>query len=1093
MLNNLTSNTNTPKKTNEQKVDKCLLSLQDQINETNNRISDLQNEVVSECGRIDSIESDNIATRIVEAESTRTNSLQSDTGTIDDLKSTTINAEQIEVERSVKTRQITADAGFFDHLSVANDLYLNNVKACDTSTSRLKVSQSAEIKDLNVTTLATDNIQMSEDSIHIEKNGSSTDIDSNGITTPKIHSDEGFITDLETENIKSTTTNTTNLQATNGKIVSLETNALKAPFELNTDIQGSGKINIQPNIDLPSQWVSIRIPHEWLAKRWMFAGYWTDSTTTYNWAVSGFGSTETGVIAYNQTALETIRDFKFDKETGDLYIQVRAQDYIQYQIEYLKDVENDDIEPIDWAISREGIGTLYTPDHLRGYVFQSYNDDTVEFYFGGDVCLYSLKAEVQSFDWATYKNIGVVQCIRTPKEFDNGGNVVEWTSGTIGDYLTYREIDFGGNIGKITIPIWETPTIILSDECKEKLVKAEAFECWNGTYVKDGENTYPLTELGDNTTVHGLETVEDSLHVCANLCNQQFFSGEALDETELETVLDGGIAITCFVTKKPYYRLSVFPKSGAQTIGTLSCIVVDTEYNTTTPVGDFLCVDICCDDYPLYLCIQCGWLPNGDPDMRSSKATGIWENNGYTGFFTGGYFCANRRYWSDVSEVVECDGCITLCVKEDFTHCPGMGDQSKYKFWSCGSSGVRIQREQLLYGTVGCLTSYRKTTENNTPKLDEIAVYESTATLVDNKPVIYCEEQKSLLTTDCLNIECLDVESLNVAKNAVIGGDLYVKGVTYTTDEETVSTTDTNIILRQNNPASLANGELSGVVVNNYNGTGNVSLLGTDKDGTVRVGTSNTHSSTIEDICYKNGVWYNCDGCTVTVTGELVSWDAKEIVDEYTKYTNAVFVTFDTTNSVPLAARDEDKDMLDGSLTCWSECDWKIKTIGNPSKDEQVLESQYCNVTEVFSASGSSLVRCLQERGYVTFQDIVTDENPYGAYVVDTDNYRVDLDFRSSGSVCYDCATCLWSFDGLSWYKLSDETCSWYGPNSNIRVVVCDLNCCRWYYNWVDKKAGNYTFNTVAEYETFEASNNIPDGSVITILCENSRVYSEEV
>ena len=50
----------------------------------------------------------------------------------------------------------------------------------------------------------------------------------------------------------------------------------------------------------------------------------------------------------------------------------------------------------------------------------------------------------------------------------------------------------------------------------------------------------------------------------------------------------------------------------------------------------------------------------------------------------------------------------------------------------------------------------------------------------------------------------------------------------------------------------------------------------------------------------------------------------------------------------------------------------------------------------------------------------------------------------------------------------------------------------KWTYSWQAKKAGVYTFATMADYETYAASHNIPDGSRIIIENEDTIVKSKE-
>ncbi len=79
-------------------------------------------------------------------------------------------------------------------------------------------------------------------------------------------------------------------------------------------------------------------------------------------------------------------------------------------------------------------------------------------------------------------------------------------------------------------------------------------------------------------------------------------------------------------------------------------------------------------------------------------------------------------------------------------------------------------------------------------------------------------------------------ENLIVSGNATIAGDLTVNGTVHSVDVQTVQSENDYIITRYNNPLELADGEYSGIYVNNYDGNDNGLNLVVDNEGWAMVG-----------------------------------------------------------------------------------------------------------------------------------------------------------------------------------------------------------------------------------------------------------------
>lgn len=159
-----------------------------------------------------------------------------------------------------------------------------------------------------------------------------------------------------------------------------------------------------------------------------------------------------------------------------------------------------------------------------------------------------------------------------------------------------------------------------------------------------------------------------------------------------------------------------------------------------------------------------------------------------------------------------------------------------------------------------------------------------------------------------------------------IAGDLYVNGVSHVVDEETIETPSNEIMLRQNATTGLANTEISGILINKYNGTDSLTV-GTDNTGTLRVGTGTGTSTSYATICHNQteNKWYVNDA-EVTPVGVLQSYATKTVEDPYTVYTDAVFIAIDKTSLEPVLTRDEEADMTQCGITYWDATNTKAKT-----------------------------------------------------------------------------------------------------------------------------------------------------------------------
>ena len=260
-------------------------------------------------------------------------------------------------------------------------------------------------------------------------------------------------------------------------------------------------------------------------------------------------------------------------------------------------------------------------------------------------------------------------------------------------------------------------------------------------------------------------------------------------------------------------------------------------------------------------------------------------------------------------------------------------------------------------------------------ELSPIVPYKPVNEAAANNPLIYDNVDDTLKRTktialDKLNVKDATVENglevkgrvntesslevkgrVNAESDVYVSGDLFVAGGTHTTTTEDISAESDIITLRSNNNLSLETGQVSGIVVNKYNGIDDLSIV-TDNEGTVRVGTGKGTTTSYTQIAYKNedNKYYkytvNGDGTysysllNPQPSGVLTDWEGKKQIDGYTLYSSAIFTVIEKTSLQPLLTREEENNLADGAVLVWNA--EKTKAIGTiaPTNSMQTLISK---------------------------------------------------------------------------------------------------------------------------------------------------------
>ena len=260
----------------------------------------------------------------------------------------------------------------------------------------------------------------------------------------------------------------------------------------------------------------------------------------------------------------------------------------------------------------------------------------------------------------------------------------------------------------------------------------------------------------------------------------------------------------------------------------------------------------------------------------------------------------------------------------------------------------------------------RKTTKEGVVQIKPFVPYDEN-NKADNAPLVYDKANDVLKkATDVEVPGKLDVKgdtnitgnttlggTLDVSGNAkitgdaFISGDLTVSGTVHSVDQEEVVADGDTITLRANNNLPLGSGQVSGIVVNKYNGTDDLTVA-TGNDGTLRVGTAAGTDTQYTNIAlnHTDGKYYTFEGDVYTLVdpqpnGNMTAWTGKEEVQGYTKYATATFTVVDTTTLAPIATRDEEENMNDGGVVVWDRTSTSMKTVPLPTNNAQALVSKW--------------------------------------------------------------------------------------------------------------------------------------------------------
>jgi len=510
MLNNLTSSTrNNTASEKAEELSKEITKLSQKVDDIQEQVDDLNTSIVTEQISTDNIEVNNtVDASAVVADSAviqgatisqlSTNNAEIDTASIGQLTGTT-EAENLHVE----------------NLEVDN--ITGVLRAEQVSTPRLSAGV---IDDLDGLTTA--NLTATEANVGtLQANDiDATNVDATNVNADTVEADNANINTATIPTLTSDSATAGNLSSTNANLTNVEAQALNTvranvqALEIKS-VKATGKINLSPELQTPTDWYTLTIP--------AFKNAVIFLNSTYNdkdWSVTISMSEDTAFIQWTSADLGIIKDFSYDPDQKQIKIRFQGTEYLNYGI---ISSETDREMSVAYGAVGDEYPVIYVPDTRKGYTFKTYEvgtniDGGYKFSFNGIADLAGL--QVQSF---IMENIYIKQGIylNTVTSLDD---TEQMSKGNVNGYIS-NIVDADNR----TVPSWRDAADKQDGEIYKRpnLITERSIAAYDGTVNPNvtlmhneinpnsiGEianplpPVYPITNLGDDTTVHGDSTVE---------------------------------------------------------------------------------------------------------------------------------------------------------------------------------------------------------------------------------------------------------------------------------------------------------------------------------------------------------------------------------------------------------------------------------------------------------------------------------------------------------------------------------------------------------------------------------------------------------
>lgn len=651
-------------------------------------------------------------------------------------------------------------------------------------------------------------------------------------------------------------------------------------------------------------------------------------------------------------------DLVLDNESYQEFIQIHANtNGLATFLYYRADSYDTEVTPTIWAIKK-----YEATDPLKHFEFNR----AAGTWLPNSVFAGEFHADSMIIDETVFERITLNHDFNLPTAYDQYGNPINYTKGTPGQYIT-PTLDEQENTGiQWRDPIDNrTPT-----DAQETidLISQATLGNYTGKMVAE-KITEEITEYADILTdatqsikvVDTFYPITDKRQVPAF---REEYNAASLTQEEAETLIASGL----YLKEDPSTYVQV------ESINVEDKIINGNDYSADWDNLKLYSREIPAHDqiyfnggwttveYPFNV-----WVSNGveynivhtgdgtevhgdatiDNDLDVKRDTHIERDAAIDRNTTiGGDFTVATSYTDPDTSVTRLNK-VRLPNIYNGENAPAMPDGSlEIELPASGSTIIKRIKDIEDAGVV-------------TKRKDEIAAYKSDSDkLVDAKdgqPMVWRNNTRTIEPADELTLDDLEVDDLKVNNNAevvndlkvgadvMIGGDLHVAGKAYIDDVIEQQTEGNFLTLRANSQTAMTPQELSGVLINNTDGQGNIVAIVTDKDGVARVGDVTGTKTTYADLYFvtADNKYYTDEAHTTEVTpqGSLIKWDTKEKTEDGWHWTNAIFVVISSLNPAlePLATRKEAADMNDQGLVKWNATGKKLDTMPLPTINGQKL------------------------------------------------------------------------------------------------------------------------------------------------------------
>lgn len=895
-----------------------------------------------------------ISTITITSENARTNILNATTAVLTHLTTETITSPDANITRLIADA-ITGDTAAFRALTTTDitstNATIENLNATEATIGELNTTTfnpaSVSTTDLTATNAIITNETVADSTI---TNATITNADINKADVVELKADKANLVEAEISQLYSEKLNAhyiTHKELYNRQVVNTSSTAADGEYWIVVPKFLNGNYNIIATTDTNVILWSMELMN-------------STKNCAFRWSVSSpEGAPEYGYIKY----VDIVKDAASDQEF--FQIELNTNGLATYIYSYCNSYKTE--EPLSiYAIKK------YEPEKQLKHFHVNRAAGT---WLPNSVFAGEFHADSMVIDETIFEKITLNHDFFLPTAYDQYGNPIDYTKGTPGQYIT-PTLDEQENTGiQWKDPIDNrTPT-----DAQETidLISQATLGNYTGKMIAE-KITESITEYADILTdstqwykvVDNFYPITDKRQVPAF---REEYNAASLTQEEAETLIANGLYLKDETTDPAtYIEVGSINVEGKIINGNDYSADWDTLklYSRETPAHDQIYFNDgwTTVEYPFNV-----WVANGDEynivhlgdgtivhgdatinnDLDVKRDAHIERNaaidrNTTIGKDTsiGGDLTVATSYTDPDTSVTKLNK-VRLPNIYNGENAPAMPDGSiEIELPASGSTIIKRIKDIEDAGVV-------------TKRKDEIAAYKSDSDKLvaakDGQPMVWRDDTRTIEPADELTLDDLEVDDLKVNHNAevvndlkvgadvMIGGDLHVAGKAYIDDVIEQQTEGNFLTLRANNQTAMTPQELSGVLINNTDGQGNIVAIVTDKDGVARVGDVTGTKTTYADLYFvtADNKYYTDEAHTTEVTpqGSLIKWDTKEKTEGGWHWTNAIFVVISSLNPSlePLATRKESADMNDQGLVKWNTTGKKLDTMSLPTINGQKL------------------------------------------------------------------------------------------------------------------------------------------------------------